>query len=161
MLAVNHWAENKIPKRGLTERTEVVEGVCHPIRTISTNQTPALDLPWTKQTSKDYTRMSLWLHLHMKQRISFSGTNGSKCPWFCQGLMPQCRELSEWAGWKEWVGEWGTALRTGGMRGNNSRFLEGKSGKSYLKCELKKIPSPNERKRKRNGERKRKTNGGT
>jgi len=43
----------RFQKEELQKVVEVVEGVCHPIRrTTSTNQTPALDLPWTKQPFK-------------------------------------------------------------------------------------------------------------
>jgi hypothetical protein len=42
MLAANHWTEHRVPKIGVRERTEGVEGVCNPIGrvVISTNQTP-------------------------------------------------------------------------------------------------------------------------
>jgi len=38
MLAANHWTENGVPIGGVRERIEGAEGVCNPIRTISTNQ---------------------------------------------------------------------------------------------------------------------------
>jgi hypothetical protein len=39
MLSVNHWIEQRVPKGGVRERTEVPEGVYIPIgrTTISTN----------------------------------------------------------------------------------------------------------------------------
>jgi hypothetical protein len=39
MLAANYWTEHGVPKGGLRERTEEVEGVCNHIgkTTISTN----------------------------------------------------------------------------------------------------------------------------
>jgi hypothetical protein len=40
MLTAYHWTECRVPSKGVTERTEGVEGVCNPIgrTTISTNQ---------------------------------------------------------------------------------------------------------------------------
>jgi hypothetical protein len=54
MLIVNHWAECRVPNRGVREGTEGVEGVCNPTgRTkISTNQNPP-ELPRTKPSTKE------------------------------------------------------------------------------------------------------------
>jgi hypothetical protein len=40
MLAANHWTELGDHNGGVWERMEGAEGVCNPIRTITTNQTP-------------------------------------------------------------------------------------------------------------------------
>jgi hypothetical protein len=44
MVKANHWTECGVPKRGVRERTEGVEGVFNPIgrTTIPTNQTASL-----------------------------------------------------------------------------------------------------------------------
>jgi hypothetical protein len=63
MLAANHWAEHKVPSRGVREGTEGVEGICNPTgrTTISTNQNPPPELPKTKPSTKGYP----WLQLYM------------------------------------------------------------------------------------------------
>jgi hypothetical protein len=49
MSITNHWTEHgEVPKRGVRERTEGIEGICNPIgrTTISTNQTAAPSPPF-------------------------------------------------------------------------------------------------------------------
>jgi hypothetical protein len=59
MLEANNWTEREVPKGGIRERTEGVEGVCNPIEraTVSTNQTPHHhpEHPGTKPPAKEYT----------------------------------------------------------------------------------------------------------
>jgi hypothetical protein len=60
MLTANHWTERGVPNRGVRERTEGVEEVCNLIErtTMPTNQTPP-ELPRTKLSTKEYTRLQL------------------------------------------------------------------------------------------------------
>jgi hypothetical protein len=30
---------------------------------------------------------------HLRQRMALSGIHGRRCPWSCEGLMPQCRGM--------------------------------------------------------------------
>jgi hypothetical protein len=63
ILTVNQQTEPRDPNGRVGGRTEGAEGDCNPIgrTTISTNQTPTLELPESKPPIKEYT----WLQLHL------------------------------------------------------------------------------------------------
>ena len=89
----NHWTEHWDSNGRVRGRTEGAEGDCNPIgrTTISTNQTPTLELPESKPPIKEYT----WLQLHLQQRIPLSGISERGSPWSCGGLISYCRVVLE------------------------------------------------------------------
>ena len=104
MLAANHWAEHRVPNGGVRERTEKAEGVCNPIgrTTIFINQThPPTPAP------RDYIP-SQRVHIEgIMASGAYVGINGRRGPWFCEGLMPQCRVCQ---GREVGVCGWGTTF---------------------------------------------------
>ena len=52
--------------------------------------------------------------------------NGRRGPWFCEGLMPQCRGMPEPGSRSGWVGEENTLIEVGDGGGQDRWFSEGK-----------------------------------
>jgi hypothetical protein len=95
--AANHRTEHGVANGGVKGRTEGTEGVCNPIgrTTISANHTPPQSSQGNKPRTKEHMWRDSWLQLCMKQRKALSGINDRGSSWFCEGLMPHCREILE------------------------------------------------------------------
>jgi hypothetical protein len=91
MLAGNHWTDHRVPKKGVKERTEGVEGLCNPIRrtAISTKKTsPLPEFSGIKHSTKEYT----WLQVHMHQRTVLYCISGRRGTWnYDDSIDAQCR----------------------------------------------------------------------
>jgi hypothetical protein len=74
-----------------------------PHRKNNVNKPETPELPETKPPIKEYTWRDPWLQLHMQQRMALSAIKGWGGPWFCEGLMPQLREILGWWGSSGWV----------------------------------------------------------
>ena len=132
--ALRSLDEHRVPNRGVRERTEGVEGFLTPQEEQQYETTSTPELPGTKPTTKEYTWRDPLLQLHMQQRMAFLGIFGRRGPWFCEGLMLQCRGIPGWGGGSGWIFGGTSSLKQVEGQGNGG-FWKGKQKKEqHLKC---------------------------
>jgi hypothetical protein len=94
LLAANHQTEHGDHNRGVRGRTQGVEEVCNLIgvTTISTNQTIQNSQGLNNQPKNTHGETHDFSCI-CSRGWGFSGINKMRCPWSCEGLMPQYRGM--------------------------------------------------------------------
>lgn len=106
MLSASHWIENWDLNGGVSERTEVIEGMFNPIgrTTVSTNQIPQSFQGLKHQVKSTHGTTPGSSSSMCSRRWALLGINGRRDPWSCEGSMTSVGECQgREAGGSVWV----------------------------------------------------------